>query len=120
MAHTAIIAGTGLTRIPGLRISGRARPSMRWGEPSGPLVAGNLAGREIIFLHRHGEPARVPPHRINYRGNIWALKQLGIERIVAVAAVGGIRPAMRAGDLVLPHQIVDYTWGAITPSSKTI
>lgn len=113
MARTgklAIIGGTGLTSLDGLEISGSEAVDTPWGEPSAPIVHGNLAGRAVAFLARHGSPHRIPPHKVNYRANIRALKQIGIERIVAVAAVGGIHPAFGLASIAVPDQIVDYTW----------
>lgn len=113
MARTgklAIIGGTGLTSLDGLEISGSEAVDTPWGEPSAPIVHGNLAGRAVAFLARHGSPHRIPPHKVNYRANIRALKQIGIERIVAVAAVGGIHPAFGPASIAVPDQIVDYTW----------
>lgn len=82
-----------------------------WGTPSGAVTRGRLADCEICFINRHGGDHRIPPHAVNYRANIAALHQLGVEGIVAVNAVGGISPAMVAGVLALPDQIIDYTWG---------
>jgi purine nucleoside phosphorylase len=68
-------------------------------------------GRKLLFLHRHGGQGRpIPPHRVNYRANLWALRELGATRILGVNAVGGIG-AMQPGSLVIPDQIIDYTWG---------
>ena len=106
----AIIGGTGLTSLEGLEIADREVVDTPWGKPSAPIVHGNLAGRPVAFLARHGSPHRIPPHKVNYRANIWALKSIGIERIVAVAAVGGIHPAFAPGAIAVPDQIVDYTW----------
>lgn len=106
----AIIGGTGLTSLEDLEIADREVVDTPWGKPSAPIVHGNLAGRPVAFLARHGSPHRVPPHKVNYRANIWALKSIGIERIVAVAAVGGIHAAFAPGTIAVPDQIVDYTW----------
>ena len=108
--HLAIIGGTGLTSLDDLEITGREVVDTPWGEPSAPIVRGTLAGRPLAFLARHGSPHRIPPHKVNYRANVWALKTIGIERIVAVAAVGGIHPAFVPGAVAIPDQIVDYTW----------
>jgi 5'-methylthioadenosine phosphorylase len=81
-----------------------------YGEPSAALVLGELAGRRAIFLARHGHGHTIPPHRVNYRANLWALKSQGASAVLAVASVGAIRGAV-PGDLVLPHQLIDYTWG---------
>jgi 5'-methylthioinosine phosphorylase len=72
---------------------------------------GEFAGREVMFLARHGHPHRLPPHQINYRANIWALKQAGAEVILAVSAVGGIHPDMGTGHFCVPHDLVDYSYG---------
>lgn len=109
MSKIAIIGGTGLTSIKGLEITGREIVQTPFGEPSGPLVRGDLAGNHIYFLPRHGAGHTIPPHKINYRANIWALKEAGIEQVIAVNAVGGIRNDMQPGSLIIPDQIIDYT-----------
>ena len=111
MERIAIIGGTGLTEIPGLEIVIREVMHTPYGEPSGVLTIGNLYGREVAFLARHGYSHRIPPHMINYRANIWALKDHGITHIVAFAVTGGIRADMRPPKIVIPHQIIDYTYG---------
>jgi 5'-methylthioinosine phosphorylase len=107
----AIIGGTGLTRLDGLEITRREVVHTPYGDPSGPITHGVLHDKEVMFLARHGYGHTIPPHRVNYRANIWALRQLGVERIIAVAAVGGITEPMAPCTLVIPDQIVDYTWG---------
>lgn len=82
-----------------------------WGEPSAPLVTGRLEGAEVVYINRHGEHHNIPPHRVNYRANIQALHQQAVDAIVALNAVGGITKAMVPGSLVLPHQLIDYSWG---------
>jgi 5'-methylthioadenosine phosphorylase len=82
-----------------------------YGEPSGPLTLGRIKGREVVFLARHGYGHTIAPHEVNYRANIWALKDAGAESVVSVASVGGIRADIQPGMLVLPDQIIDYTWG---------
>ncbi|MGA7802537.1 MAG: S-methyl-5'-thioinosine phosphorylase [Gammaproteobacteria bacterium] len=111
MAQLAIIGGTGLTKLKTLEIQRREVVHTPYGEPSGPLIHGVLGGREVIFLARHGYGHTIPPHEVNYRANIWALKQAGAEQVVAVAAVGGIRADMAPGLIAFPHQIIDYTFG---------
>lgn len=106
-----IIGGTGLTELPELEIVATQTPETPLGLPSSPLVFAKWQGVDVVFLARHGHPHRVPPHKVNYRANVWALKQAGVDSIVAVNAVGGISPAMSAGALCLPDQIVDYTTG---------
>lgn len=111
MQLTAIIGGSGLSQMPGLSIIEQHQLDTPFGEPSAPLVEGELAGRRVIFLPRHGDHHTLPPHLINYRANIWALHQFGVTQIIAVVAVGGIHPDCEPGRLVFPDQIIDYTWG---------
>ncbi len=106
----AIIGGTGLTSLETLRITRREMVSTPYGEPSGPLVHGDLCGKEVVFLARHGARHTIPPHRVNYRANLWALHHIGVKQVIAVAAVGGIRADMAPGCITFPDQIVDYTW----------
>lgn len=107
----AIIGGTGLEQLQGLERLDEAQPDTPWGRASRPLQRGRLAGREIWFLQRHGSPAAIPPHRINYQANIASLQALGVTRVVAFNAVGGLDPSLSPGSLVIPDQIIDYTWG---------
>lgn len=107
----AIIGGTGLSELEGLEIIRHQVISTPFGEPSGPLTIGQMAGCEVIFLPRHGYNHRIPPHAINYRANLWALRELGVEHILAVSSVGGVTANMQPGNLCVPDQIIDYTWG---------
>ena len=107
----AIIGGTGLTQISDLSITGQQSLSTPFGSPSAEFVFGEINGKQLIFLARHGNPHRVPPHKINYRANIWGLKQLGVTDILAVAAVGGIGAEMAPGHIAIPDQIIDYSYG---------
>jgi len=111
MAHIAIVGGTGLTDWEGLEITRREVVHTPFGEPSAPVTFGLLGGVEVLFLPRHGSGHTIPPHCINYRANLWALKHLGIERLIAMAAVGGIRADMGPRVIAIPDQLVDYTWG---------
>lgn len=104
-----IIGGSGLTQLSNLEISRREVVRTPWGEPSGALTFGSIAGGEVVFLARHGYGHTIPPHQINYRANIWALHAQGVTNVVAVAAVGGIRSDLEPGVLVVPDQIIDYT-----------
>ena len=106
----AIIGGSGLTRLSTLAVRHRQVIRTPYGEPSAALVFGELAGQRAIFLARHGHGHTIPPHRVNYRANLWALRDQGASAIFAVASVGGIR-GYAPGDLVLPHQLIDYTSG---------
>ena len=107
----AIIGGTGLTSLDGLHITRKEMVHTPWGEPSGPITHGTLNGVQVAFLARHGYHHTIPPHEVNYRANIYALKEIGIKQVVAVAAVGAIAPELRPGSLVITDQIIDYTWG---------
>lgn len=107
----AIIGGSGLTQLSNLEVSHREVVRTPYGEPSGALTFGRIGGHEALFLARHGYGHSIPPHLVNYRANIWALKESGARRIVSVASVGGIRPDLNPGDIVIPDQILDYTWG---------
>ncbi len=111
MSELAIIGGTGLTALKGLEIVRREVVHTPYGEPSGALTHGTLGGKEVVFLARHGYGHNIPPHRINYRANLWALKEVGVTRVIAIAAVGGIGADMAPGRLAIPDQIIDYTWG---------
>ena len=111
MSKLAIIGGTGLTQMDGLTITSTKTLETPFGQPSAPYVIGTIDGNEIIFLARHGDPHIIPPHKINYRANIWGLKQLGVSEIIAVAAVGGITAKMEPAHIALPDQIIDYSYG---------
>lgn len=111
MTKLAIIGGTGLTSLKNLQLEQREVVHTPYGEPSGPLVHGKLGETDVVFLPRHGSGHTIPPHRINYRANLWALKEQGVTQVIAVNAVGGIRADMGPGTLVVPNQIIDYTCG---------
>ncbi|MCB5187338.1 S-methyl-5'-thioinosine phosphorylase [Methylobacillus caricis] len=104
-----IIGGTGLTKLANLKIKRRQIIRTPYGEPSGPLIFGDICGHEIIFLPRHGNGHTIPPHVVNYRANIWALHSEGVRDIVSVATVGGIHADLGPGTIVVPDQIIDYT-----------
>jgi 5'-deoxy-5'-methylthioadenosine phosphorylase len=110
MADVAIIGGTGLNTLKTLEITHREMISTPYGPPSGPVVHGKVSGKDVIFMARHGGGHTIPPHKVNYRANLWALKSCGVDKIIAVAAVGGIRMDMQPGKLAFPDQIIDYTW----------
>lgn len=111
MTELAIIGGSGFTRIPTLRVLRKEVVHTPYGEPSAPLTHGAFGERDVVFLPRHGSGHTIPPHKINYRANLWALRHIGVKRVVGVAAVGGIRADMPPLSLVLPDQIIDYTYG---------
>lgn len=105
----AIIGGSGLAKLAALQTPRREVIRTPYGDPSGPLTFGLLDGVEIAFLARHGYGHTIAPHEINYRANLWALRQAGVEAVLAIATVGGITSGMAAGTLAVPDQIVDYT-----------
>jgi len=107
----AILGGSGLVQLSMLSDTRRISARTAFGEPSGPLTLGRIGGREVLFLARHGDAHSIPPHQVNYRANIQALKDAGATRIAAVATVGGIRREFGPGVLVVPDQIIDYTSG---------
>lgn len=111
MGALGIIGGSGLTRLDALTVERQEIISTPYGEPSAPLTFGAFDGSPVVFLPRHGPSHTIAPHRVNYRANLWALKDAGVENVVGMAAVGGITPVMAPGMLAVPDQVVDYTWG---------
>ena len=107
----AIVGGSGLTNLSSLSVTRREVVRTPFGEPSGALTFGTLAGPSVVFLARHGYGHTIPPHEINYRANLWALRHAGVKQVIAVASVGGIRDYFGPGTLVVPDQIIDYTYG---------
>jgi 5'-methylthioinosine phosphorylase len=107
----ALIGGSGLYALPEFELDDAHSPTTPYGAPSGPVRVGRLYGRRVCFLARHGEGHSVPPHRVNYRANLWALKQCSPERVLAINTVGGITERCPPRALVLPDQIIDYTHG---------
>jgi 5'-methylthioinosine phosphorylase len=104
-----MIGGTGLNEL-----SASAEPmavETPYGAPSTSLRMTGEGSRRLLFLARHGSPHRIPPHLVNYRANLWALREAGADRVLAVYAVGGINPTYGPGSLVIPDQLIDYTWG---------
>ncbi|RLQ23106.1 S-methyl-5'-thioinosine phosphorylase [Seongchinamella sediminis] len=111
MTVLGIIGGTGIDQLEGLEIVDNHAVETPYGDPSRVLQEGRLGSTRLFFLQRHGSPRAIPPHLINYRANLWALRSLGVSDVVAINAVGGISAAMRPGRLVIPDQLIDYTWG---------
>jgi len=107
----AIIGGSGLTTLSNLDVSHREVVRTPYGEASGALVFGQICGKPAVFLPRHGYGHTIPPHKVNYQANLWALKEAKADAIISVASVGGIRDDLGPGVLVVPDQIIDYTWG---------
>lgn len=111
VVKTAIIGGSGLGQLDDMEITHRTVVRTPYGDPSGIIIEGNLFHKSFLFLPRHGAGHTIAPHNVNYRANIWALKQSGVKQIIGFAAVGGIRSDMVPGSIAIPDQLVDYTWG---------
>lgn len=111
MSRIAVIGGTGMNTWPGLIIDARREVQTPYGTPSSPLLFGRIDGSAVVFLLRHGEGHRVPPHKINYRANLAALRAAGVGEVIAIAAVGAIAPWFAPGEVALPVDLIDYTWG---------
>lgn len=110
-----VIGGTGLYRLAQLdAVETTAQTDTPYGPTSGPVRVGQLAGKRVAFLARHGEGHSLPPHKVNYRANLWQLKQLGATRVLAINAVGGITDRFGPRVLAVPDQLIDYTWGRIS------
>jgi 5'-methylthioinosine phosphorylase len=107
----AIIGGHGLTGLANLKITHRQVMRTPYGEPSGAFLFGMLNQHEVIFLARHGYGHTIPPHLVNYRANLWALREQGVSNVVSIATVGGIRADLVPGVIAVPDQIIDYTHG---------
>ena len=107
----AVIGGSGLSQLATLEVTQRKVVRTPYGEPSGALTFGRIRGKSLVFLARHGYGHTVPPHEVNYRANLWALKEQQVEGVVSVASVGGIRGDLGPGVLLVPKQIIDYTSG---------
>jgi len=110
MNPIAIIGGSGLTNLKNLKITNREVVRTPYGEPSAAMVYGELSGKSVVFFPRHGPGHTIPPHEVNYRANLWALKEVGVTKVIAVNAVGAISKIMDTS-LVFPDQIIDYTYG---------
>jgi len=110
MEAIGIIGGSGLTALKALKVTRREMVHTPWGEPSGPYSHGTFDGIEMVFLPRHGAGHVIPPHLVNYRANIWGFKELGVKKIIGMAAVGGITDNYGPGVICVPDQIIDYTY----------
>lgn len=108
-ADIGIIGGSGLYEMEGLDRVKEVRPTTPFGRPSDALVLGMIDGVKVAFLSRHGRGHRISPSEINYRANIYALKSVGVTRIISVSAVGSMKEAVRPGDVLLPDQFIDLT-----------
>ena len=107
----AIIGGSGLSQLSSMADMRPKVVRTPYGEPSGALTFGSIRGKDVVFLARHGYGHTIAPHEVNYRANLWALKEEKVAGVVSVASVGGIRKDLGPGTLLLPDQIIDYTWG---------
>ena len=121
----AVIGGTGLYQLAELEDVETHQPVTHFGAPSGPISVGRLDGVRVAFLARHGEGHSLPPHQINYRANLAALKAIGAQRVLALNTVGGITEHFGPRVLGCPDQLIDYTWGRISticeePGSEVI
>lgn len=105
----AIIGGSGLYNMPGLLDTVELELTTPFGQPSAPIVVGSLHEQRVAFLARHGIGHRLNPSEINYRANLYALKSLGVERVVSISACGSLREDYAPGDLVIPDQLFDHT-----------
>jgi len=108
-AEIGVIGGSGFYKF--LSDSERVRMTTPFGDPSDDVVIGDLEGRRVAFLARHGQGHRFPPHRVNYRANLWALRSIGVRQVLAPCAVGSLKPEHGPGTIVVPDQVVDRTWG---------
>jgi 5'-methylthioadenosine phosphorylase len=109
-----VLGGSGLYDIDGLVDARAEEVETPFGRPSAPVVSGRVGEARLLFLPRHGHGHRFSPSEINYRANVFALKALGATRVLSVSAVGSLREGLRPGDLVLPDQFIDKTWGRAT------
>lgn len=112
MGRLAIIGGSGSAHlaVPGT-LSGGEPSQTPYGPASAPISLLPIGGQEVLFLPRHGVGHGIPPHRVNYRANLWALRELGARRVLGLAAVGGIAPNLGPRRFAVPHQLIDYTYG---------
>ena len=113
-AAIGIIGGSGLYAMNGLTNTREIRVKTPFGEPSDAIVLGTLEGKRVAFLARHGRGHRILPGEINYRANIYAMKLLGVERIISVSAVGSLKEDLRPGEFLVPDQFFDRTKNRIS------
>lgn len=111
MNKVAVIGGSRFASLKNLVITHSTAVKTPFGEPSAPLSYGILGNQEVVYLPRRGSTQPMPPHKINYRANIWALRDAGVQTVIATAAVAGILEEIQPGDVVIPHQLIDYTYG---------
>jgi len=109
VARIGVIGGSGLYDIEGIKVKEKKRIKTPFGEPSGEFTIGELGGKEVVFLPRHDSGHRINPTQINYRANIYGMKELGVERIISVSACGSLNEKLKPMDFVIPLQFVDRT-----------
>ena len=109
-----VIGGSGLYQMKGLEVIEKVTVDTPFGSPSDSIIIGKLAGVKLAFLPRHGVGHVIPPSEINFRANIFAMKKIGVERIISVSAVGGMKENMPPGHFVVPHQFIDRTYKRIS------
>ncbi|WP_148686235.1 S-methyl-5'-thioadenosine phosphorylase [Candidatus Nitrosocosmicus hydrocola] len=105
----AVIGGTGIYDTSLFKEERTLKPQTPYGDTSDVILVGSLGDKKVAFLPRHGKGHRIPPHMINYRANIWALRELGVKRIIAPSAVGSLDYKFKPGDIILPDQFIDLT-----------
>ena len=110
-ARIGIIGGSGTYQLPGATVRATLDVGTPYGPPSGPVTLADVAGRTVAFLPRHGGKHSLPPQKINYRANLWALKSLGVEAVISSSAVGGLRQGFGPETFVVTDQLIDRTWG---------
>ncbi|MCQ4341937.1 MAG: S-methyl-5'-thioadenosine phosphorylase [Sulfolobaceae archaeon] len=108
-AEIGIIGGSGLYDPGIIKDAQEVKVYTPYGEPSDYIIVGKVEGRSVAFLPRHGRGHRIPPHKINYRANVWAMKELGVKFLISVSAVGSLRLDYKPGDFVVPDQFIDMT-----------
>jgi 5'-methylthioadenosine phosphorylase len=109
MSKIGLIGGSGLYGIDGFVLKKKQAVNTPYGKPSDRYLLGKIGKTEVVFLPRHGSRHNIPPHMINYRANVWGLHKLGVDRILSISAVGGIRKDLRPGDIVILDQVLDMT-----------
>ena len=110
-AHIGVIGGTGTYRLPGATVRATLEVRTPYGPPSAPVTLADVGGRTVAFLPRHGDEHSLPPQKINYRANLWALKSLGVQAVLSSSAVGGLRQGFSPETFVVTDQLIDRTWG---------
>jgi 5'-methylthioadenosine phosphorylase len=114
MSKTGVIGGSGLYEIKGFVLNKKKAVKTPYGNPSDQYLIGKIGKSEVIFLPRHGKHHNIPPHKINYRANMWGFKKLGVDRILSISAVGGIKKGLKPGDIVILDQVLDMTRNRIS------